>query len=100
MRRGMKKFSVIAAQSVTTKNPILRRTKLTTRASCQHLFSLRRSSLGLEVEEHDTPVGDLVRGRLRERVLLRDPAAEGLRVVLVPVDGLGDRDDRDIPHHR
>jgi hypothetical protein len=33
MRRGMKKFAVIAAQSVTTKNPSLRRTNLTTRAS-------------------------------------------------------------------
>jgi hypothetical protein len=35
MRRGMKKFSVIAAQSVTTKNPSLRRMNLTTRASCR-----------------------------------------------------------------
>ena len=35
MRRGMKKFIVIAAQSVTTKKPSLRRMNLTTRASCR-----------------------------------------------------------------
>jgi hypothetical protein len=34
MRRGIRKFSVIAAQSVTTKNPSLRRTNLISRASC------------------------------------------------------------------
>jgi hypothetical protein len=34
MRRGMRKFAVTAAQSVTTKNP-KRRTNLTFRASCR-----------------------------------------------------------------
>jgi hypothetical protein len=34
MRRGMRKFTVTAAHKVTTKKKSLRRTNLTSRASC------------------------------------------------------------------
>jgi hypothetical protein len=51
MRRGMMKFSVIAAHSVITKNASLRRTNLTSRAPCSgscrsasYPFALRWSS--------------------------------------------------------
>src|SRR5207244_11332238 len=46
MRRGIRKFSVIAAHSVTTKNPSLRRTNLTFRAPCSGSVSSTADHLG------------------------------------------------------
>src|SRR5216110_729968 len=95
MRRGMRKFSVTAAHSVTTKNPSRRRTNLISRASCRLNLRLR-----LQVQEHDAPVGVDVGGRSCERVALRDPAGQAAGVVLVPVDALGHRYHWDLVDHR
>src|SRR2546423_10983647 len=54
---------------------------------------------GLEVHHLLAPVRVVVRGWLRVWVGLGDPAAEGARVVLEPVDRLGDRDDGHLLQH-
>src|SRR6266571_905500 len=101
MRRGIKKFSVTAAQRVTMKNPSLRRMNLMFRASCPSLHLPALAALRLQVEEHDAPVRILVRSRTREGIVLQHPPVEVFGVVLVPVDALGDRDHRDlVDHHR
>src|SRR6266487_364301 len=55
--------------------------------------------LRCQVEEHLAPVRVVVGGRLGVRVALSDPSGEGARVVLVPVDLLGDRDHRHLLQH-
>src|SRR5271170_6491883 len=52
-----------------------------------------------QVEHQDAPVRVVVGGGLGVRVALGDPAGEAARVVLVPVDRLGDRDHRDVRQH-
>src|SRR5947209_14470942 len=86
MRRGMRKFNVTAAQSVSRKNPNLRATNLISRASCSGDDRSAPLPLRLQVEEYDTPVGSLVCRRPRVGLALGNPAADVLGVVLVPVD--------------
>ena len=58
------------------------------------------SLLRRQAKQHLAPVGIVVRGRKRVRVLRGGPAGERAGVVLIPGDRLGDRDHRDLLQHR
>src|SRR3954467_9122540 len=101
MSRGIRKFTVTAAQRVSTKKPNRCARYLIAAPPCP-LSSppfpaalLRR----LQMQQHLLLVRDLPGRGQRVRVVLRRPAGEGAGVVLVPLDALGRRDDRHVPQH-
>src|SRR3954470_4858454 len=109
--RGMKKLTVIAAQRVSAKNPSRCRRNLMDDlpwSTASHSLSgpghaavgsSARSVLRRKVQEHLLDVRQLPGRRQRVRVLLRGPTGERLGAVLVPLDALGRRDDRDVAEH-
>src|SRR3954447_9051980 len=99
--RGMKKFTVIAAHSVSKKNPSLCSRNLIDYLRVRTPPSRpTRSALGRQVQHDLLVVRDLPGRGERVRVLLGRPAGEGTGVVLVPVDALRRRDHRDVTKHR
>src|SRR3954471_1204283 len=95
--RGRKKLMVSATDSVRPKNQSRRSRNLTGSASSRPCCG---GSLQVEVEKHLLDVGHRERRRSGERILLCRPSRQALVVVLVPVDRLSRRHDRDVLHHR
>ena len=89
---------VSAAHSVTRNMPP-RFARYLTAPTADSQSARRLLSAALEVNQDDPEIWGGVGRRLRIWVRLRRPARDVARVVLVPVDALGDRDERDLVQH-
>src|SRR5438270_7188361 len=98
--RGMTKLTVSAAHRVTRNSPPRRaRYLIAGLARVQRGLWPGCSAGGVQVGQDHAVIGELVGRRLGVRIGLRRPATDVARVVLIPVDALGDRDERDLVHH-